>query len=618
MKLFSLSAWPLVADYQQISQFLGPEYVRRYHWLMAVVLLSSLLESVMILLVPIFAGLLFDVARESPFLQLIPDWILSFEFLAISFVLILSLRLLLLIYARSRNCQLSAQIYNDCSSELNMGLLRLRYLSFGSLNKNNCVKQTLTSTKEAVTGIERCFQLQQQLALVVVLCCTLLIYNPLNFLVIVLLGGIFAIAIRHNKNTQYQLGDQTLSSFQKLHAVVSDSYRSFRELKFNDSLGFHEQGMRRAMDIFTKNMAQLELRPSLPGYYIESSLYLIFILGMAYVHMAMGDSVLEYIPLAAFYLFMARRILPATNDAMRIYLEFRGMQPYLEEISALRDFIRDNAEAPELEQSGVEVMPGEGEPHDLELCELKPRKLKSIQFSNLRFSYNANKTDEKPTLTNIDFEIETGQKIALFGESGSGKTTLVEILASLITADSGNVVINGASDVNRTLADGLRSGDLANYRDRIGFVPQLVYLSDASIAENISLSEEQIDQARLDRCLAATDAKAFVEELPEGADSRIGDQGNQLSGGQCQRIALARALYHEPDLLILDEATSALDAATETRVIGNLSSYYPNMMVVFATHRTEAAFQFDQVIVLNKGEIDFRGTYANYQKYAAD
>ena len=180
-------------------------------------------------------------------------------------------------------------------------------------------------------------------------------------------------------------------------------------------------------------------------------------------------------------------------------------------------------------------------------------------------------------LQNVNLVIPATGAIALSGPSGHGKSTLIDVVAGLIALSSGDVTLDGVP---------LAEIDIAAWQRMIGFVPQDAPLFHGTIRENIVLGEDVTasDEQRFAESIRRADADGFIGELPQGADSMVGERGHMLSGGQRQRIALARALYRRPRLLILDEATSALDAATAERVVANLSVLKRDMAIVAISH----------------------------------
>jgi len=208
-------------------------------------------------------------------------------------------------------------------------------------------------------------------------------------------------------------------------------------------------------------------------------------------------------------------------------------------------------------------------------------------------------TQDQPVLNNLSLQVEPGQMVALVGPSGAGKSTLFSLLLRFNTAQEGRVLLDG-----RDLAD-LRARDL---RQAVALVPQRSNVFSGTVAEAIAFgrpaTREQIREAA-----QLANASGFIEALPEGYDSRIEERGSNFSGGQLQRLAIARAVLGNPAVLLLDEATSALDAEAEEAVQHGLKQAMAQRTVLVIAHRLATVQEADQILVLESGRIVERGSH---------
>ena len=189
------------------------------------------------------------------------------------------------------------------------------------------------------------------------------------------------------------------------------------------------------------------------------------------------------------------------------------------------------------------------------------------------------------------------------GGSGAGKTTLVDLLLGLLPPTGGSINCNGVSIHN----------DLCQWQQRIGYVQQVIFLMDATIKENIAygVAIDQIDLNRLEIVVKMAKLQNWIDELEDGVDSIVGERGVRISGGQRQRIGIARALYHNPEILILDEATSALDNNTEKRIMDDIYAMHGERTIIMIAHRLDTIRQCDRILVIEGGKIVDSGTYDN-------
>lgn len=226
---------------------------------------------------------------------------------------------------------------------------------------------------------------------------------------------------------------------------------------------------------------------------------------------------------------------------------------------------------------------------------LKLPRFESIRLKAAGFSYN----DGAPTLADVDLELTRGQRVAVVGAVGSGKTTLLKLIASQLPALSGEVLLNG-----RPLTD----YDLPSYRRVTGYIPQEATLFSESVSENVSFGRD-LDAESIESALRLGQVWHEMVGLPEGLDQVLGQKGLSISGGQKQRLAIARALAGGPQLLLMDDCTSALDAENERAFWDEFSRRHPDAACLIVTHRLATARQADEIYVLDQGRIVGRGTH---------
>ena len=226
-----------------------------------------------------------------------------------------------------------------------------------------------------------------------------------------------------------------------------------------------------------------------------------------------------------------------------------------------------------------------------------------LEIKNVEFTYDG---ADAPALKNVSMSIKSGQHVAIIGPSGAGKTTLVDLMLGLISPSKGTVTINGIDP--RALTDA-RPG-------LVSYVPQNPGLVTGTIAENIALGLDpsEIDYEKVTAAVKAAFLEDFIASLPEGVHTSVGKQGDALSGGQVQRLGLARALYEQPRLIILDEATSALDATSEAFVAASLRNLGKNVTVVVIAHRLSTVQHSDVVYVVEDGAITASGSFSALRK----
>jgi ABC-type bacteriocin/lantibiotic exporter with double-glycine peptidase domain len=220
-----------------------------------------------------------------------------------------------------------------------------------------------------------------------------------------------------------------------------------------------------------------------------------------------------------------------------------------------------------------------------------------IEISELCFSYQP---DAPRVLERINLRVHSGEKIALVGASGSGKSTITKLLARLYDVSQGKICFDGL-DVRTIELNSLRAG--------ICYLTQETVLFDRSLRDNLLLANPQASDKELVRAIQMAELEALLQRLPDGLDTPLGPRGNAVSGGERQRIALARAVLQTPSLLILDESTSALDGPTEKRIFANLRRHFKGQTMILISHRVSALSWVDRIVVLDDGQIAEDGTH---------
>ncbi|BBD07693.1 ABC transporter ATP-binding protein [Desulfovibrio ferrophilus] len=221
-----------------------------------------------------------------------------------------------------------------------------------------------------------------------------------------------------------------------------------------------------------------------------------------------------------------------------------------------------------------------------------------LKLEHVSFSYPG---CQRPALADVSLTVKAGQRIALVGPSGSGKTTLVNLIPRFYLPQEGQIHLNGLP---------LEDYTLDSLRRNVGIVSQDAFLFDTTVAANIAYGQGATDQERVESCARTAYAHEFVTEMPKGYDTVLGERGVKMSGGQKQRLTIARALFKNPPLLILDEATSALDTEAERKVQAALENLMQNRTSVVIAHRLSTVISADLIVVMQNGRIVNTGTHA--------
>ncbi|MBL7002415.1 MAG: ABC transporter ATP-binding protein/permease [Gammaproteobacteria bacterium] len=225
------------------------------------------------------------------------------------------------------------------------------------------------------------------------------------------------------------------------------------------------------------------------------------------------------------------------------------------------------------------------------------QKNSDVEFNEVGFAYNEN----RQILSNISFHIPSGKKLALVGASGSGKSTIARLVFRFYDINSGSIKIAG-QQISQVTQQSLR--------EHIGIVPQDTVLFNDSIAYNIAYAKSGASQEEIEKATKAADIHDFIISLPDGYDTIVGERGLKLSGGEKQRISIARVLLKDPEILVFDEATSSLDSHSESNILKSLKALANNKTTLVIAHRLSTVVDADTIIVLSEGNVIEQGTHA--------
>ena len=314
---------------------------------------------------------------------------------------------------------------------------------------------------------------------------------------------------------------------------------------------------------------------NLPHLVIET-IFMATILGFMMALLTSGQNLSAFLPQLMAFGVAAIRVMPSANRINTYMTEIAYEQPSLDFVyENLTDAMKTN------KKMAAERAKVAGGALHLE---------KEIRLEGITFRYP---DGDRNIFTDASMVIPKGKSVGIKGASGAGKSTIVDILLGLLHVQKGEITCDGANIFS----------DYESWLSQIGYIPQSIYLIDESIRDNIAfgIDEREIDDARIREVAAEAQLLEFIDSLPEGLDTKIGDRGVRLSGGQRQRIGIARALYHNPEILVFDEATSALDNETEAALMGAINSFHGRKTMIIIAHRLNTIENCDLIYEV-KGE----------------
>lgn len=419
-----------------------------------------------------------------------------------------------------------------------------------------------------------------QSSLVISLFFLIFIIDPMLSIMVGLIfsigyGGSFFVV----KNYLSIVGSTRHASNNQRFAALTETFSAFREIKIAGLENFFINRFEKSSKIVANNLSSSSLIANVPRYILEGIAFGgIIILILLFI--ADGKSLETIIPIITLYAFVGYRMLPAIQQIYVSFVQLRFSKSSL-------DLIYEDI---------INLYPVKAAEDNIFNMPLK----KNILLKNINFCFPGR---NYKALKNISLKIPVSSKVAIIGETGCGKTTILNIILGLLNPNQGSLYIDDQI---------INNNNKRSWQKNIGYVPQKIYLSNASISSNIAfgVANKNIDIKQVEYVAKIVNLHNFImKELPDNYNTFLGENGLKISGGQQQRLGIARALYHRPKVLILDEATNALDSFNEQLVVESINKLDKNMTVIMVTHRINSIKYFDNIFFIEKGQLKAEGTY---------
>lgn len=458
--------------------------------------------------------------------------------------------------------------------------MSMPYEAYLTLDVPSVLTLTQRDTSQAFQLILAVLQLCMEVVIVVFMCAFLLFVNITMTLMMMLLLLFLTLVItkllqpRMNRHGQKDRESETISYQRLLQGIYG--LKDLRVLHREQFMVDHYYAACNRQARAATSYSVLNIAPRL---LIETVFIIAILVFMLLFVLRGGDSTVMVSQMTAFGI-AAIRLMPGVN---RINTHFTTISFYEPSLNALYEHqlrFREKSFRPPANttqaRDAKDVMPF----HD------------RISLSRITYRYP---DAEEYIFRDADFSIPRGTSIGIRGSSGAGKSTLADILMGLLPVSSGEILCDGVSVFE----------NYAAWLSNIGYIPQSIYLTDETIRENIALGmpAEEIDDDRIWQVLREAQLDEFVKKLKDGADTVIGERGIRLSGGQRQRIGIARALYHDPEILVFDEATSALDNETEAALMQAVESFKGRKTMLIIAHRLNTIEHCDMIYEIRDGKI---------------
>ena len=458
----------------------------------------------------------------------------------------------------------------DISSSLFKLYLKQSYTFHLNSNSSLLFKNIHTETWHVNMYVAALIQIIVESSLVISVFAILIIIEPIGTIFISILLGLSSyLFFKKFKNRISDWGKKGVYLNEAISKITLESFNGIRELILYDKLKSVNDRYNKTINSKAEIEIKHQVMSQLPRFFIEL-IGIISIMVLVFIMLLQSKSSLNIISVASVFVAGTFRMMPSFN---RILTSLQNLRFYKEPLKLVYD---------EFQKLNTDYLNDGLSDFSFE---------SDVTLENVSFGYD----DKKVILNNINLSISKGKTIGIIGESGAGKSTFVSLLTGLIKPTKGEILIG-----NKPLNENVK-----NWQNLVGYVPQSIFLLDDTILNNFTLEydQEKIDFERVNKCINDSQLNEFVNSLPDKLNTVVGEKGSLISGGQLQRIGIARALYSNPSILILDEASSALDSKTEGKLMDLIYNDLKGLTKVIISHNKSNLDKCDQVYEIKKGSL---------------
>lgn len=465
------------------------------------------------------------------------------------------LKSLYLIFFLKKEGEYIASVKKKINSKLYKIYISYEHYGVFKSNTSQLMSNVTTDSGIFTHAIQRTLSLLADTLVAAGILALLFVLQPqmLLFNLALLLAGLFFFNFFTKKKNK-EIGIKRKLLFDSYFLKLKSSFDSVKEINIYGKNNYFAKLFDTNIDEIFKIEKKFHILTGLPKIFYEFIAILLLITVIIYFSYTLEDTeeMLTFLAVAGASAF---RLIPSANRIVNSlqYLEFadKAVEILSSEIS---NYKRVNTKK-----------------HSSDLSEIK--NFYPIEISNVSFKYENN---ENYILKNINLKINQGDKILISGRTGSGKSTFIELILGLLKPTTGSIEADNKC-VNK---------NFKNWAKKIGYVPQKIAIIDDTILANIAfgIDKQNVDMNLLNKSIDLSELRLFIEKLPEGINTPVGEMGSKLSGGQSQRLGIARAIYKNPEILILDESTNAVDDQTQTKIVQNLLNEFKNKILLFISH----------------------------------
>ena len=476
-----------------------------------------------------------------------------------------------------------SQIGSELSTRLYNHFIKQNWLFHASGNTAKLTKKIVSETNRVSGGvILPLMQMNARIVFALFMIISIFIYDPKVAIVgTILFASLYFILFSVVRSRLERDGKAISYTFSKRFLLVNEAFGGIKDVLLLGRDKRFIKSFNQSSKKLAYSQGMITTLAQVPRFFIEVLAFSLMITVTLYLFSSYDGNLGMILPTLSLYALAAFKLLPALHN---IYANVAAIKSNIAAFQSIRDDLNAS--------SNTETSTFEAESGHLNIKQ-------QISLEDVTFTYPG---QTKSTLKEVSIKVPVNSVVGIVGPSGSGKSTLINIILGLINPQRGELKVDGII---------VNDKNLRSWQNTIGFVAQNIFLSDRSIAENVAfgIPKNQIDLNRVDHAIKLSHLTNLVQSYETGIYTEVGERGVQLSGGQSQRIGIARALYHQAEVLVFDEATSSLDGISEKKVMEAIHEFGGKKTIIIVAHRIKTVQNCDQIFYIDEGQVTDHGTY---------
>ena len=460
--------------------------------------------------------------------------------------------------------------------------LKLEFKEKLLTNSSDLIAKMTIQVKRFVEGVVNSLMTMiQKIITIFLIVIFLSILNfKITFFTILILILTYLLFYKSINKIIYNRGYEVTQIFNKRQKIISETIFGIKEIKLYNLDSSLVNNLKKLSLRLAKNVAFMKTVAVVPRYLLEIILFIVLIPLLIILFANQNNDFVNILPLLSAFIFGIYKLSPAIQS---IFASVVNIRSDLTAFDSFKKDIENKSDVGRFEKNSFNI-----------------NFKNNLRFKKVSFTFDKNKN----ALHEINIKIEKGKTIGLIGESGSGKTTLLNLILGFFKPSSGEIFVD---DYKIDLLDN------TDWMSKIGYVSQFTFLFDDTLSNDITMFDKNVREDFLEECIKNAGLNEFYNKNNKNLNLRIGERGSKISGGEIQRIGLARALYRKPKILILDEFTSSLDKKIEQEILNNIFEIKDNLTIILSTHKYSVLQICDYLYEIDKGHIKFEGKINDFK-----